>query len=90
MFSGIQAQLWTELVRTSDQMDSMIFPRLLCVAERAWHKAEWEHQTDRHKLKEQQLLDWSRFARVLGTKELTRLDGKDVAYRLPPPGAHFS
>ncbi|KAL4225883.1 hypothetical protein ACF0H5_013871 [Mactra antiquata] len=87
---GIQAQLWTELVRTSDQMDSMIFPRLLCVAERAWHKADWELVTDKAKLKEEQHLDWSKFATLLGTKELARLDEKLVCYHLPPPGASFS
>jgi len=46
--AGIQGQLWTELVRTWDQMDGMIFPRLLCVAERGWHKASWENVHDKY------------------------------------------
>ena len=41
-FSGMQGHLWTEIVRTSEQMDFMNFPRVLALAERAWHKAEWE------------------------------------------------
>ncbi|XP_060608368.1 beta-hexosaminidase-like isoform X2 [Ruditapes philippinarum] len=85
---GIQAQLWTELVRTWDQMDSMIFPRLLCVAERAWHKADWELEPDKEKMTDQQFKDWSYFASQLGCKELARLDTMGVAYHLPPPGAH--
>lgn len=85
---GVQGQLWTELIRTWDQMDSMIFPRLLCLAERAWHKASWEDLKDLNKLKEEQIVDWSRFAHVLGFKELARLDKIGVSYHLSPPGAH--
>lgn len=87
---GIQAQLWTELVRTWDQMDSMIFPRLLCVAERSWHKADWESELDKEKLADGQFKDWSSFAQKLGDKELARMDHRGVAYHLPPPGAKFS
>lgn len=86
---GIQAQLWTELVRTWDQMDSMIFPRLLCVAERGWHRADWESELDREKLTEKQFEDWSSFAQKLGCKEFARLDKRGIAYHLPPPGAQF-
>lgn len=90
MLTGIQGQLWTELVRTWDQMDSMIFPRMLCLAERAWHKADWELEPDGTKREELQSQDWSRFARILGEKELRRLEERNVAYHLPPPGAHCS
>ncbi|MBO6566278.1 MAG: family 20 glycosylhydrolase, partial [Pseudomonadales bacterium] len=34
---GIQAQLWTETVFTSELLDYYLFPRLLAVAERAWN-----------------------------------------------------
>lgn len=84
---GIQAQLWTELVRTWDQMDTMIFPRLLCVAERSWHKASWETEMDVERQAQSLAEDWARFAHILGTKELARLDKMGVAYHLPPPGA---
>ena len=35
---GMQAQLWTELVRDVDAVHSQLFPRLIAFAERAWHK----------------------------------------------------
>ncbi|KAH3819428.1 hypothetical protein DPMN_121163 [Dreissena polymorpha] len=70
-------------------MDSMIFPRLLCVAERAWHKAEWEAESDADRQQVGQDLDWARFAHILGSKELARLDSMGVAYHLPPPGARY-
>ncbi|ROW55231.1 beta-N-acetylhexosaminidase, partial [Cronobacter malonaticus] len=39
---GLSAQLWSEVVRTDKQMEYMMYPRLLAVAERAWHRAAWE------------------------------------------------
>lgn len=33
---------WAETVRTEEQFEGMVFPRLLGVAERAWHRAPWE------------------------------------------------
>ena len=39
---GLCAQQWSETVRTDEQWECMLFPRLFAVAERAWHVAEWE------------------------------------------------
>ena len=33
---GLQANLWTERVRTKDRLNYMIFPRLIALAERSW------------------------------------------------------
>ena len=72
----------------------MIYPRLLALAERAWHKADFE--TNGLKVEERKRLErieWEKFANTLGHKELKRLDEafgdiKDgVFYRVPPPGA---
>lgn len=72
----------------------MIYPRLLALAERAWHKAEFEADgvsvADRKRLEAK---EWEQFANTLGYKELQRLDDafddvKDgVFYRVPPPAA---
>lgn len=94
--TGLSAQLWSETVRTDQQMEYMIFPRVLSVAERAWHRAAWEqdyqagkeyiggktHFVDR----DTQLRDWQRFANLLGQRELAKLDKAGIAYRLPLPG----
>lgn len=85
--TGMQGHLWTETVRTEEQMDYMIFPRLLALAERAWHKASWEsvqNETIRERLR---TIDWEDFANTLGYKELARLDNLGIKYRVPPPGA---
>ena len=65
--SGIQAQLWSELVRSPEIMQYMLFPRLAAVAERAWHQAAWEPDYWQHQGKlnaEQQQLKSTRLARI--------------------------
>ena len=80
-------QLWTETVRSVEEMNSMIFPRMIALAERAWHKAPWEDITDNDERDRERTKDWEKFANTLGYKELARLDGMGVAYHVPPPGA---
>ncbi|MGL4225093.1 MAG: family 20 glycosylhydrolase [Vibrio sp.] len=95
-FYGLSAQLWSETVRTDEQYEYMVFPRVLAAAERAWHRAEWENsykvgveysqQTQRvnHKALN---ADWNRFANVIGQRELAKLEKAGIDYRLPVPGA---
>ncbi|MFI2811560.1 family 20 glycosylhydrolase [Microbulbifer sp. JSM ZJ756] len=96
---GVQGQLWSEVVRTDALVEYMVFPRLLALAERAWHGAEWElplqagqkfsaesSHVDRRALEE----DWRGFATVLGHRELPKLDLAGVGYRVPVPGAVVS
>lgn len=40
---GIEAPLWTETVRTADDIDTLMFPRLAAAAEAAWSPATGEH-----------------------------------------------
>ncbi|XP_031565064.1 uncharacterized protein LOC116300345 isoform X2 [Actinia tenebrosa] len=84
---GMAGALWTETVRTADQMDSMIYPRLLAIAERAWHKASWEGMSDRNERNKKRTENWKQFANLLGQKEMARLDKMGVKYYVPPPGA---
>ena len=95
-FIGMQGQLWGETVRTAEQMEYMIFPRLMALAERAWHKADWELDyqpgqtfSDSSNLVDKDLLDadYARFAQSLALKELPKLDAANVRYRIPVPGA---
>jgi hexosaminidase len=96
-YKGIQGQLWSETIRSDQHFEYMAFPRLLALAERAWHRADWEldYQPNRtfegnvtaHVDTAALALDWNRFANVLGQKELAKLDAAGVAYRVPVPGA---
>nr|WP_232300013.1 family 20 glycosylhydrolase [Colwellia sp. MT41] len=99
-FLGIQGQLWSENVRTDDMVEHKIFPRLLALAERAWHLADWavpynyqgakySSQSNTFTTKMQALRDsqWSLFANTLGQKEFAKLELAQVDYRLPTVGA---
>nr|QRL05527.1 chitobiase precursor [Xenorhabdus nematophila] len=96
---GMSGQLWSEVVRTDEQMEYMIYPRLLPLAERSWHQADWEldyqqgrefkggitHYVDADALNQ----DWMRFANLIGQNELAKLDKANISYRLPVPGGRI-
>lgn len=81
---GIQGQVWTETIRTAEQLQQMIFPRMMVLAERAWFKAEWEGNYPDAKKRE---ADWREFAATLVAKELPKLAQAGAVFYVPPPGA---
>jgi hexosaminidase len=96
--TGMQGQLWSEGVRSDRIADYMLYPRVLALAERAWHTAGWEPaykpgqsysfgdgQVDSAKL----LADWQTFNTHL-TPQLAALDREGLTYRLPVPGARIT
>jgi len=98
--NGIQGQLWSETVRSELQAEYMIYPRLLALAERAWHQASWQVPYDYNgkrfdkntnyftqALKAQRDKSWLAFSQTLGLKELVKLERSGVFYRLPSAGA---
>jgi hexosaminidase len=80
---GIQGQVWTETIRTGEQMEQMIYPRLMSLAERAWHKAPWEGEKPDQAAR---FKDWANFALQLSTKELPKLAKLGGSFYLPPAG----
>ena len=74
-------------MRTPSQLYSMIFPRMLALAERAWHVGCWENEKDLGMRERHKKLDWEMFANALGHKELRRLDSLNIDYHIPVPGA---
>lgn len=98
-FVGIQGHLWSEMIRSDRQAEYMIYPRLMALAERAWHQPAWAlpYQTNRlygpsshyfdadHKVLREQ--DWQRFAGILGLNALPKLAKLDVFYRIPSVAA---
>ncbi|MBB5212052.1 family 20 glycosylhydrolase [Microbulbifer hydrolyticus] len=93
---GLQGQLWSEVVRTDEAVEYQVFPRLLALAERAWHKAAWELPIQEGQTfsgettfvdKQALARDWLDFSAALGNKELLKLDRAGIGYRVPVPGA---
>jgi hexosaminidase len=92
---GMEGAQWGETMRTDDELEGMMFPRMLAMAERSWHRAAWEPAdvsgTDWGKATAIDTAglktDWERFSNVLGQKELKKLDKLGVKYRIEVPGA---
>lgn len=96
---GIQAQLWGETVRSDAQANYMLFPRLLAVAERAWHTPYWAetykegvaYSTDTEHFDSTQIhamnADWHSFTEVLSHKALPQMVKDGIEPRVPLPGA---
>ena len=86
---GLQACLWSETLREEGRLDYMLMPKLLGFAERAWAPdPDWARERDTDKAAVLYSEAWSRFANVLGKRELPGLDheGRIVNYRIPTPG----
>lgn len=81
---GIQGQIWSETIRTAEQLEQLLYPRLLALAERAWYQAEWESDEPDTAARN---ADYQRFSLALVQQELPRLHAAGVALYLPPPGA---
>jgi hexosaminidase len=101
-FLGIQGQLWSEGVRTDNMVEHKVFPRLLALAERAWHLPDWAVPYNYQGAKYSQSSNvfteemtakrdsqWHQFANTLGGKEFTKLEIAGVDYRLPTVGAQI-
>ena len=99
-FMGIQGQLWSENTRSDVMVEHKVFPRLLALAERAWHLPQWalpynyqgakysqETQVFNQQLQELRDSRWHAFANTLGQKEFVKLELGDINYRLPTVGA---
>ncbi|MGD2152358.1 MAG: family 20 glycosylhydrolase [Gemmatimonadales bacterium] len=65
---GAQGNVWTEYIKTTDQVEYMALPRMLALAEVVWSPKE--------------IRDWDRFAAALPAR-LKRLDAMNVCYRVP-------
>jgi hexosaminidase len=97
-FAGMQAQLWSETVRSDAIADYMLFPRLLAFAERSWHRAAWEpayRPGESYAYADSQVnvdaleSDWAEFASKL-PQHLRDLDRVGIHYRVAPPGARIT
>ena len=99
-FLGIQGQLWSENTRSDDMAEHKIFPRLIALAERAWHIPKWavpynyqgaiysqKTQVFTEDMQEIRDDNWHSFANTLGQKEFVKLELAGVDYRLPTVGA---
>jgi hexosaminidase len=87
---GIQAALWAETIKGPQQLEYMLFPRLLALAERAWQKGpEWAAEKEISAMRKGYTAAWSSFVDITGNRLLPMLDHYNGGYnyRIPPAGA---
>jgi len=75
-------------------MEYMMFPRLLALAERAWHQSYWQVNADALSAKGSLLnarqQDWLGFQSALFTTHFQALIKQNINVRIPPPAAKIN
>jgi hexosaminidase len=87
---GIQGELWSENIRTADDLEYLAFPKMLGLAERAWSAdPEWATSKDTALSASLYQQAWSSFVNVVGKRELTKLNYYQggANFRIPTVGA---
>ena len=81
---GVQAQLWGETLRSFDEVQYLLLPKMMGVSERAWNAVpEWsKNLTDDVAYNEAR----HQYNLKIGTRELPLLQGMGYNFRVGPPG----
>ena len=81
---GVQAQLWGETLRSFDEVQYMLLPKMMGVSERAWTAVPaWSKDlTDANAYKEAR----HQYNLKIGTRELPLLHSMGYNFRVGPPG----
>lgn len=66
---GVQANIWTEYIKTPEHVEYMLLPRLLALSEVAWTRPDKK--------------DYARFREYRVPKHLGRIDRTNTVYRVP-------
>jgi hexosaminidase len=80
---GLQAQVWAETIRSFDQVEYYLFPKLFGLIERAWNvQPDWSLSTDNQKYEKAK----KEYNAQIACYELPRLAKKGVNFRVALPG----
>jgi hexosaminidase len=86
---GLQAQLWSETIKSTEMLEYYLLPKLIGFVETAWSKERrWEDTIDKTQREKEIKEDWNIFANTIGQRELPRLSllFGGYNYRIPSPG----
>ncbi|GAO43250.1 putative beta-hexosaminidase [Flavihumibacter petaseus NBRC 106054] len=86
---GLEGLIWSETIRSEANLEYMVLPKLLGLAERAWAPdPAWANEKDTAKMNIAYRKAWSDFAYRIGVMELPRLSTwfGGYRYRIPAPG----
>ena len=81
---GVQAQLWSETIRSFDEVQYLLLPKMMGVSERAWNAIpEWsKNLADNETYNEAR----HQYNLKIGTRELPLLNSQGFNFRVGPPG----
>ena len=81
---GVQAQLWGETLRSFDEVQYMLLPKMMGVSERAWNAIpEWsKNLADNEAYNEAR----HQYNLKIGTRELPLMNSLGYNFRVGPPG----
>lgn len=68
---GVQANMWTEYMPTTDKVRYMLYPRLFALSEIAWTPLERKN--------------WEQFSENSVSRHLSKLDAEGIMFRVPVP-----
>jgi len=89
---GLQCALWSETLLHDDNLDYMLYPKLMAFAERAWApQPAWSTASD-ETFGPERTSAWDRFNTLLWKQDLPRFDRywSDIHYRIPAPGVKIA
>ena len=87
---GIQGELWSENIRSAEDLEYLAFPKMFGLVERAWAAdPEWATTKDAGLSATLYQEAWSKFVNTVGKRELTKLNyfQGGANFRIPTVGA---
>jgi len=87
---GIQGQLWSENIRSANDLEYLAFPKMLGLVERNWAQdPDWAKAKDPDSSRKMYEDAWSIFTNTVGKKELFKLNYYQggANFRIPTVGA---
>lgn len=83
---GLEGSLFAETIKNKTDLEYLLFPKLLGLAERAWAPSFVTATDTRQSAAKKTQARWLVFANLLGQRELPRLAKNNLAYRIDPVG----
>ena len=90
---GIQGQLWSENIHSANDLEYLVFPKMLGLVERNWSEdPEWARTKDAETGKKLYENAWSVFTNTIGKRELYKLNYYQggANFRIPTVGAKIT
>lgn len=83
---GIQGALWAETLKSPQDTEYLLYPKMLALAERAWSSSDIKKGDSEKTIMTRLDKEWNIFANAVGQREMNRLTSWGRHFRIPPVG----